>query len=156
MSDIERTKAESTLDIRYAIRLHELHLRLYGRIRAALSFITLAGSSAALVSLLADRAALVAATAAAVAVAALFEQVFDFAAKVARRRVLIRSYYDLLARDLPLAEQDREMYRLRADGIEPGIESLRYVAFNDNVRRSGHEDWARPESAMQRLLRALA
>lgn len=48
MSDIERTKAESTLDIRYAIRLHELHLRLYGRIRAALSFITLAGSSAAL------------------------------------------------------------------------------------------------------------
>lgn len=156
MSDIERTKAESNLDIGYAIRLNELHLRLFRRIRATLSIITLGGSSAALVSLLAGQPVLVAATAAAVAIAALLEQIFDFAAKIARRGVLIRSYNELLARDLPLAEQDREMYRIRADAIESNVECLRYVAFNDHARQSGHEDWVRPETGMQRLMRALA
>ncbi len=156
MSDIERTKAESDLDIRYAIRLHELHLRLYKRLRAGLSFITLAGGSAALISLLAGKPTLVAAMAAAVALSALFEHVFDFAAKVAERAALIRDYNLLLAQNLALPEQDREMFHIRAGDPQTGIESLRFVAFNDNARQTGHEDWARPETFGQRLMRALA
>jgi hypothetical protein len=92
-----------------------------------------------------------------VAIAGFSDLLGGFADKIARGNIIREKLLGLLARSnhLTLQELDGEMARIEA--VDCGeVESLRVVAFNDNARSNGHEDWVRPESRLQRLMPCLA
>lgn len=151
-----RTLQEARLDACYAIRLHELHRRLYRRCRTAITIIVMVGGSAALFSMISDNLALLRIGALVVAMTSFLDLVIDFAGKAAERTLTIARYTELLCGEKTLAQFDDGLLRLRSGSPGAEIESLRLVAFNDNVRSSGHESWARPERGLQRFWRAVA
>jgi hypothetical protein len=156
-TETPRTKAEAILDIRYGIRLHFLHARLYRRLRAGAAIASLLAGSAAMVSVLQAVPGGLLAAGICVAVASGADIVFGWAEKAARHNVLRRQLADLLARvsKLSFEDIDSELARYEAEADDE-IEALRLPAFNDNVRSNGHEDWVRPEPFSARLMRLVA
>jgi hypothetical protein len=159
MSDTQnsRSKYEATLDIRYGMRLHFLHSRMYRHFRAGVAIISLLGGSAALVSALQALPHGILFAGIVVAATSCADIVCGWAEKAARHDVLRRRLADLLARapGLTLEAIDSELARYEADADDE-IESLRLPAYNDNVRSNGHEDWARPEPLATRLIRLVS
>ena len=158
MTDIPRTKAEAILDIRYGIKLHLLHSRLYRRLRAGVTVVSLLGGSAALVSVLRTMPHVLVAAGIAVAVASAADIVGGWADKAPRvMRLLRRRLAALLSRvsTLDLEALDSELAGYEADADDE-LESLRIPAYNDNARSNGHEGWIRPEPLSSRLIRLIA
>jgi hypothetical protein len=157
MTDIERTKSEALLDLRYQIRLHFLHARLFRRFRAFSAILSLGAGSAALISALQGSPRALAALGIIVALVSAADVVLHWSERAATHSIWQRDLSDLLARSTPMTLEDLDSEMTRLIGpIDDEIESLRVPAFNDNVRSNGHEDWVRPESLLQRLISAIA
>jgi hypothetical protein len=159
MSEMQnsRSKYEAVLDIRYGIRLHFLHARLYRNLRTGAAIVSLLAGSAAIVSVLQAIPHGVLAAGIIVAVASSGDIVFRWAEKAADHDVLRRRLAQLLAGapELSLEALDSERARCEADEDDE-IESLRVLAYNDNLRSNGHEDLVRAEPLSARLIRFLA
>lgn len=152
-----RSKSEAILDVRYEIRLHFLHARLYRRLQSAAAILALLAGSASITPLLQGLPHGVLVAGVLVAVFAACDLVFRWSDKAAHHHELRRRLTELLERtpDLDVAGIDRELARIDVDDSDE-IESLRIPAYNDNLRSNGYEDWVRPMSFMARLIRMIA
>ena len=153
--EIPRTRAEAVLDVWYFIRLHFLHRRLYSRARATMAIVGLVSGSAAMVEAFRDRPQLLPVLGVVVAVAGASDLVFNWAELAARHDAWRKEMADLLARNPSLEEIDAAIAR-RSGSVDDEIQALCVPAFNDNVRRNGHEDWVRSENIFERFMRFLA
>jgi hypothetical protein len=153
----ERSIEEAKLDLDYAIRLAELHARLYGRMKKATVFVSLLAGTAAVTSLISHSAIVVTISAIVVAVMSAADVVYDLGAMATahdrdRRRFLkLRAVID----SLTLQAFDAKFSRICAD-VAPTLESLRNVARNDNLSRHGRYSSMRPEIRLERFMRAIA
>jgi len=157
MDDIPRTKHEACLDASYAAQLHLLHRCIYRRVRTLLALVTVAAGTAAVTSALQQVPGGVTAAAILVALCGTLDVVCNFTEKAVKHELLRKEYVDLLARLDAMNLADFDAIRLGIQGRSDNlITSLSLVAFNDNVRSNGHEDWVRPENRMERFMRAVA
>lgn len=152
-----RTKGEAVLDLHYAVRLHFLHCRFYRRIRALLTFVSLGAGSAAFALALQWLPGGVGVMGVVVAACSILDATGNFAEKAMLHKQWREQLLDLLARSAPMDLQaiDAE-WRLLKRGMDNEIESLRPVAMNDNLKSFGYESSMRPETRLQRLVRAIA
>lgn len=157
MSYQARTKAEAVLNIKYYCRLHQLHARLYNRLRGAAAVVSVVAGSAALVSALQSVPYLLSGLGVVVAAVSGIDFFFGWAEKAACHKQWRREYSSLLARSatMDLNGIDAELAKLSGE-TEEEVESLRAVAWNDVLRSNGHEDGMREEGFAQRLVRSLA
>lgn len=152
-----RNKAEAILQVKYSVRLHQLHRRLYRRVTGCGAFISLLAGSAALISAMQMIPGALLAAAIVVAAISAMELAFGWTTKAARHDVSQRDFNRLLGRaaGLDLDQLDAEIVGIECD--EPdAIDWLRSVAWNDVLRTAGHLDGVHPENTGQRLMRALA
>lgn len=157
MSYPERTKEEALREVKYQERLHALHCRLYKRLRALLTLISLATGSAAIATSLQAMPAGLIVAGWIVALASIIDAVGNFADKAASHRVWRRDAAALLSRSegMSLASIDSELAALVAE-VDDEIESLRAVAWNDVLKSRGLESAMRPETAPERMFRAIS
>ncbi len=156
MQDI-RSKYEAILDLRYDMRLHFLHARLYRHLRAGAAILSLLAGSAAIVSVLQTLPGGLLVAGVVVAAASAADILFRWAEKAAHHDVLRRRLAEILSREseLSLEALDSELARYEVEADDE-IESLRVPAYNDNLRSNGREDLVRPESLSARLFRLIA
>lgn len=152
-----RDKDEAIRCVRYQIRLHFLHHRLYMRIRRFISFASLLLGSTALYGAFKESPAALGVAGIAVAVLGAADLVMDWANRAARHDAWRRRMANLLARssELQLGEIDRELAELEGD-VDDEIESLRKPANNDVLRANGLEVAVQKESVRERLYRFIA
>jgi hypothetical protein len=154
---MSRDKDEALCRVRYQLRLHFLHVRLYGRIRKCVALVSLVLGSTALYGAFKNNVAAVGLSGIIVAVLSISDIVMDWSDRAARHGVWRRRMADLLVRShkLDTAAIDRELSQIEGE-IDDEFESLRVPAMNDVLRSNGMDDAVRPEAAMQRLFRILA
>lgn len=152
-----RTKSEVMLEIRHSMRLHFLHARLYDRVRKTFAVVSLIAGGAALYNALQSSPVGLLIVGLVISAAASADLVFGWAEKEARHRQCEERFADLLGRALAmeLGDIDRELIPLCAK-CRYESESLRYTAMNDALKQLGYEDGMRPETRLQRLMRAVA
>lgn len=152
-----RTKSEAILGINYCIRVHELHCRLYRRIRGCMTIASLLAGSAAMVSVVQGIPGLIAVLGIAVATIGYVDAAANISALAERHSLWTREFNKLLAvsSGLTIDELDARKREIIADATVE-IESLRPVAYNDVLESGGFMDGMRPESRAQRLMRAIA
>ncbi len=161
----ERTHYEAVADIHYAIRLQELHERLFRRIGALLTLVAVvatssaaAGFVAALAQRMPDAAPMmILGAGAALSILGAVGIVGDPSGKAWQHSFQRKRYCALAAKAsrLKLPQLDAELHTISADD-PPDIEALRVPAFNDTQRTLGHEDAVRPLGALQWVLAQLA
>lgn len=157
MSNPTRTKAEAVLKLKYSIRLHHLHCRLYGRLKTALAAISLLAGSAAFLSVVQAMPGVVAAMGVIIAAASYADVLVNLSGKAVLHNLWRRQYaaIDTKMQALDLSALDAALAEVAMD-TEEGIEALRAVAYNDTLKSFGHEDGMRPENRMERFVRAIA
>jgi len=153
----QRSKDEPVREIRYSIRVHFLHRRLYRRIRYLFGFIALAASSSVIVEAIAHRPRAVFVVGLVVAATGLLDLLFDFAEHAAQHGAWGQEFSDLLARQsaLTVDELDSGIAEIEGDA-EIDVEALRTVAWNDTLKELGLEDKMRGENLWQKFVRIVA
>ena len=149
-----RDREEVELDVRYAIRLNELHRRLYRRAQFILSFIGVAASSAAVTAAISRSPTAVLLTGLVAALTGFAGAMINWGAMAERRSGYCRKYRAILNGNLPTAELDCAYHSV--DVEDDDIESLRIVAYHDNARANGKNHWIVEETWLQRFWRVLA
>lgn len=135
----KRTKLEALNGLRYEIRLHYRHTRLYRRLRAMVAFVGAFGSASAFSSAFAGSPKLMAVGGLLLAVCGIADLVLDFGGKATEHELTRKAYCKLEERwaGLSLPQVDAEMAAIKAD--DPGhIESLRWPSQNDVLRSEGY------------------
>jgi hypothetical protein len=152
----DRTKYEAILDVKYAIRLHFLHCRLYKRLRGTLVFISLAAGMSAFALALNVIPGAVGVMGVLVAVCAIIDATGNFAEKSMLHKQWRGELLHLLARAdaMDVAAIDAELSRLSVQ-MDDEIEALRMPAYNDNLRSTGHQPTAKC-TLFARLISAIA
>jgi hypothetical protein len=160
MAGYPRTQGEAVLDVKYAARLHERHQRFFRRVRWTFSVIQLASVSALLAPYLSEREYPILGTigGAVLLTITILDVVTDFAAKDYQHRDQRKAYLRLVSMTggMSLDELDTAIRKLEADDDTTVLESLRVVAYNDNLRSNGYESAVRPEDRLTRLMRVLS
>lgn len=144
------------MDLCYEVRLHELHERLFTRVRWCIAAITVAASTAAFVTLTSYSPMLVGISGVAITAVGILDALSDFAGKVLAHRTQRRRYLDLLSRlgGLSVSQIDAERHQIAKD--DPIVwESLKMPAYNYNVRTHGHCDFVQRLNPWQWLLSKL-
>lgn len=151
-----RTVGEAKLDAFYHARLHELHARLYRRLRYAVVILSLLAGSSAFAAAMASHGLLAGVSGFVVALLTFVDIAVDFAGKGLAHTSQRKRYLELIrSNPAQLDAYDKQLAKIAED--DPGeIESLRVPAYNDNVRSNGHESWARAEGFWQRMARIAA
>lgn len=153
----KRTKLEALNDLKYEIRLHYRHARLYRRLRALVAFVGALGSASAFSSAFAGSPKLIAVGGMLLAVCGIADLVLDFASKATAHELTRKAYCKLEARwaDLSLPQVDAEMAAISAD--DPGhIEALRWPSHNDTLRSRGYVEHVKKLSWRERCFDLIA
>jgi hypothetical protein len=81
------------------------------------------------------------------------EQVYDFRGKATIHAMLIRKYLRLKARSagMTLEKLDAAQAKVAMEAI-PVVQSLRRVAYNNNVQRHGYADFIKPLTRWESFL----
>ena len=154
--DYPRTLYEARLDVEYDVRLQELHVRLYRRIRVGLTLMTLISGCTSFSTLFGSDAKVAGYAAAFITCAAFIDTAFDLGGRIAAhdayRKALIRL---LIKPGVSLEQLDAKILRLRIE--DPGnIEGLRVVAYNDSLRSNGRYEHIQKLTAYQTVLNWIA
>lgn len=153
----KRTKLEALHGLKYEIRLHYTHARLYRRLRAMVAFIGALGSASAFTSALAGSPRLIAVGGMLLAVCGFADLVLDFGKKATEHELTRKAYCKVEERwaSLSLSQADAEMASIKAE--DPGhIESLRWPAQNDVLRSEGFIDHVKKLSWLERFFNLIA
>lgn len=153
----KRTKLEALNGLKYEIRLHYRHARLYRRMRAVVTFVAAVGSASAFSSVFAGSPRLMGVGGMLVALCGITDLVWDFGAKATAHELMRKAYCKLQGRwaDLSLSEVDAEMAAISSD--DPGhIESLRWPSHNDTLRSEGYLEHLKKLSWRERLFDTIA
>jgi hypothetical protein len=157
MSLPSETKAEAVLQLRYVIRLHQLHRRLYRRVEMGMSFASIVAGSAALLPVWQQMPGGLMLSGIALAIIGAISAVGGLAEAAAQRNVTIRQLNRALERAADAAVSAAEIDAANlASESHVDIEALRYIAYNDVLRAGGHTDGMQPETPWQRVMRAVA
>lgn len=155
VSDYPRTLYEARLDAECYCVSHELHARLFRRMRTLVRVVLGVCGSAAFGGWLATRPDVAGVSGLVVAALIALEQAVDFSEKVARHRAQARRYAALrqasISRDMALAEFDVQLEQIKADD-EAGLDALLVRAFNRVVSGAGRGAYMLPETRLQRLV----
>lgn len=145
-------------DIRYAIRLCERTARLYRRIQAVGTFLSLVGGSAAVSGAAGQLPAWVALSGSALlAVSGAALVAIRPADKAAQNEADVKRYRALMAKSFGMSVEQLAVALEEAhQGDAPEVEPLRAVAYNDMLAEINREDQKIPLSLTERLLRAIA
>ena len=148
-----RSLADARHDARGRMIYHQLHVRLYERVQAMLTFITLASGTVAFSLVFRNNSTAGAIAGGLLALLTVGEHVFKPASKAADHNSLARRYGELLARrDVTSAEHfDAELASVRADD-HIGLDGLETLAHNRNLVESGRASGTRELSGWQRML----
>lgn len=154
----DRTRYQIELEIRYGMRLDELHRRFYARLGSALTFALLLAGSAAFGGFVAAQPAFAGAAGLAVAVLTLIEVVLRPSERAAYASALARQFGALRASAAELTTDDleRRLAVLQCEALPGEIDALRSVAMNDVLREHGHDDELLAPSRWQRVIAVLA
>lgn len=154
-TDYPRTLYEARLDAECYAVSHELHARLFRRLRTVLRVAFGFAGSAAFGGWLATRPDVAGAASLVVAALVALDQALDLSEKIAGHRVQTQRYAglrrDSLAGDMTLAEFDQRLEQIKAED-EAGFDALLVRAFNRVVRAAGQPAFQRPETWPQRML----
>lgn len=151
-----RPRAQIEMDIRYAIRLNELHRRWYRKLKFITSMLSLLAGSAALATIF-GAAPIISVVAAVVVAACGFADLLgQWSDKASRRCEYIRAYQGLLSSQLTDGQMQDGLEKVYAMVSDHDIEALRTVAYNDTSLSWGWDHNVIPETFMQRLWRSLA
>ncbi|WP_029221542.1 hypothetical protein [Xanthomonas cassavae] len=155
-TNYSRTKGEALLDLDFAIEISVLNQRFYERVSKGIAFLSLLAGSAAFVTIFSPNSVVVTVAGFLVGAFALAEKVYDFRGKAVIHAELIRSFLRLKARakDLTLEQLDAAFGKASEKSI-PVVQGLRMPAYNNNVRRHGFTDYARPLRRWEKFLYAL-
>lgn len=157
MSLPSETKAEAVLQLRYNIRCHELHRRLYRRVQLSMSFASIAAGSAALLPVWQQMPGGLLISGIAVAVIGALGALSGLPEAAARRDTACRDLNRVLAGvSAPDVTKEQIDAAITASPHEDHIEALRYVAWHDVLRSGGYLDGIKPETRWQRVMRAVA
>lgn len=153
MNEPARLLADARSDARGRMIYHQLHVRLYERVQAMLTFITLASGTVAFSLVFRNNSTAGAIAGGLLALLTVGEHVFKPASKAADHNSLARRYGELLARRDVTAVQhfDAELSAVRADD-HIGLDSLEALAHNRNATESGRAGSLRALSGWQRML----
>lgn len=153
----DRTKEEALAEIRYATRLHELHQRLYRRIRLLFTFSTIALGSATAVAALSSVPHAMTTASLLLMLISICDATWNPADLQASHAFQRRefAYFTTRALGMDLLTIDGELAQLRATET-CDIEALREVALNDISRTLGWLHNVKPETRWQRFIRAIA
>ncbi len=158
-NDYPRSIYEARLDAECYAVSHELHARLFRRMRTAVRVVVGVCGSAAFGGWLATRPDVAGLSGLVVATLIAVEQAMDFSEKVARHRVQAQRYSALrqesIKRDMGLAEFDAQLEQVKAED-EAGLDALLVRAFNRVVSGAGRGAYKLPETRWQRLVAFLA
>ncbi len=154
----ERTRYQIELEIRYGMRLDELHRRFYARLASALTFALLLAGSAAFGGYIAALPELAGAAGLVVAALTLAEVVLRPGERGAYASALARQFGVLRATagELTIDDLSRRLSELQCETLPGEIEALRGVAMNDVLREHGHSDELLALSRWQRVIAVLA
>lgn len=151
-----RARNEILMDIQYAIRLNNLHRRLYRKHQFGIAFVGLFGGCAALTDLIHSRPWALAACGVVVAATGIAGALIDWTERSSKRISYNREYHKLASSSCTDAELDAALQLAYAEVTVDDIEGLREVAFNDNARTHDRLDLVRPESRSARFWRLMA
>lgn len=152
----ERSLYEASLDLDYAIRSNELHLKFYGRVRWAVAFVQLFAASAAAAPLVGVGGPpwLVSVAGFTLAAITIADVLSDFSGRVHEHKGLCKRYRALRAEGISdYAKLDRKRHSIELEDLTT-IDALDLVAYNDVVVRHGRESFVVPLTWFQRLLSA--
>ena len=154
--DQPRTIGEARLDLDYAIVFEVLNQRFYGRIHKGIALVSLLCGSAAFVTVFQPNSVVVTIAGLAVGILALLEQVYDFRGRETMHASLLTKLQRFKARsgEMDLLAFDKAMEKVCIDSI-PGIQGLRWVANNENMRRNGFPERVRELSPWEKVLEAI-
>lgn len=132
----ERTKYEAELDLDFAIRLSELHARMFSRFKRGALLINLIAGSAAFVTLFGSSGLIAGIAGLVVAITSMVDLIWDFGHCAARHQGDREAFLKLRSRQVRLSMEqlDAELDRLRAKAA-PTIDALSKPAFNSNLAR---------------------
>ena len=141
ITTVERNHAEAVLDVLYGVTFNDMNERFYRRIDSVFSWINMVGGSAAVAAVAGGRGVVAGVIGGVIAAAAYLEREIRPAQKAVRCAVQREKFGDLAARapELTLAEIDRELRRLQANGPDT-ITALAIPAHNANLRTNGFEN----------------
>lgn len=153
----ERSLYEATLDLDYAIRVSQLHARLFTRLKRTITAITLLAGSAAFVALFGASRTFAGLGGLVVAVLSTIDLVWDFGAIAAAHQRDKEALLKLRSRlpALSLEMLDSKFDLLRASCADC-LAALAKPAYNDNVRRHGRESSVLQLTRWERLVHWLA
>lgn len=145
-------------DIRYAIRLCERTARLYRRVQAAGTFLSLIGGSAAVSGAVGQFSPWVSLSGSALlAVAGAALVAIRPADKAAQNEADVKRYRALMAKSCGMTVDQLAVALEEAhQGDAPEVEPLRNVAFNDLLAEINREDQKIPLSLTERFLKVFA
>ena len=151
-----RSHYEATLDARYGQRLNYLHAKLYGKINASLNFVNLISGTAAFGAFTSEKPNIILWIGVIISISSILSTLLSPATKSAEFADKSRQYAKLLviAPELNEAELDKQIRQLQSD-TTPIIEAIRIIAYNDNLRESGREDYLATTNIWQKLLKSI-
>ncbi len=139
MAIVARSAYEATLDIDYAVCIAELHARLFGRIKKAISFVGFLGGSAAVYSLITQDATAAGIYGIFTAVLSAYDLAYDPGGVAAAHRKDKQAFLNLRSRvaKLSVPSIDAELARIRKDSASC-LKSLELPAHRSNLKSHGH------------------
>lgn len=152
----ERSLYEAGLDLDYAIRSNELHLKFYGRVRWVIAFIQLFAATAAAAPLVGVGGPpwLVSVAGFVLATITITDVLSNFSGRVHEHKAICRRYKALRAEGITdYAKLDRKRHGIELEDLTT-IDGLDLVAYNDVVVRHGRESFVVPLTWFQRVLSA--
>jgi hypothetical protein len=156
MTNPPRTKAEAILSIKYQIRLHALHRRLFKRVQSLLAVVSLLAGAAALIPFWQSIPGGITISAVIVAFVSIVGALGGFAEDSVKHDIWRREAADLLARSAGMDLVAIDAALAYVPGDDETIESLRAVAFNDVLTSGGFDDGKHTESCSERVFRQIA
>lgn len=148
----KRTKLEALNELKYEMRLHYRHARLYRRLRALVALVGALGSASAFSSAFAGNPKLLAVGGVLLAICGMADLVLDFSSRATAHELARKAYCNLEVRwaNLSLAQVDAELAAISAD--DPGhIESLRWPSHNDALRSLGYVEHLKKLNWLERF-----
>lgn len=146
-------------EIRYNVRLHERHARLFSRTKLISNYLTMLSGTAGFIAFTQGAPAIGGAVSALIVLLSMADQNWEYGSIAAQHVEARKAYLLLLAGKTPLSAEELQC---KTDEIDARfvdlniVESLRDVAQNDVLLEQGHPERVVEESFRQRVMRVLA
>ncbi len=151
-----RTEEEVCLDIEYSRRLHELHCKLFRRLRWLAVLVSLAAGASAVTDLVRMVPGGVLLAAGIVTFMTIVDAISHWEERAAQHNLWRRQFARLAAQAEGMSYEDlQRAYKTLDAEVDDVLRILETIAYNDVERANELTHMVRPESITQRALRLL-